>query len=640
MGRIAKKVKRRLLKAANRKVIPMEELRAARELSKSLREDDARNDARLQGIDDAGMRLAVSAQHICSRLVEGLYELPELKRHAQLYEELVDDFMPGLPPMSPVTMTFLQNMALFDVGFGLDRESMGDILLSLAPALKLPPHVVDYLQDLIVGHFGLYRQAGPMRDDHHLLVDFVTGKQHRTLDCNRYPGTDGALWFVRLIADHRTGTDRHLCITTPYILTSGEQEWRAWLDRRAITDATSYRHAMKPGPDRSFWLEFIMQAYAGVAAGDAAIFLEGVPDRAYTRPHSDSGRQERLPEQASDAAATSSTGAKASDSARQQICDCGSEKFRHHCCALPAEWDFQSIVTAFFEQSGPVSSLDEANAHIATLQADNNETPKRAFCGLSPIAMAEVLYKPFATPERILFHPTTNHEQYSDLFRVARQIMHFIKTNPIKATGKGNLPLAICRELIPLFDRGGYDQLILSDGRFRSEEDLQPLHHVRLLLEIAGLLTTDKSRFQVTPDGQRLQSPEHQSDLYFFLFKAATTQFNWAYFDGYPDFHSIQQGWLFSLYLLDCYGSELRPADFYARLFLDAFPQDLGDPDIGERDPVDSLKRCFILRTLTRWAEPLGLCRMERHKRENQYGYEEHVIATPLLRELLTLKLL
>lgn len=618
----------------------MEELRAARELSKSLREDGARSDARLQEIDDAGMRLAVSSQHICSRLVEGLYELPELKRHAQLYEDIADEFMPGLPPLSPVTMTFLQNIALFDVGFGLDRESMGDILLALAPTLKLPSHVVDYLQDLTVGHFGLYRQAGPMRENHQVLVDLVTGKQHRTLDCNGYPGADGALWLVRLVADRHAGTTRHLCITTPYILTSGEQEWRAWLERRAITDATSYRDAMKPGPDPSFWLEFIMQAYAGVAAGDAAIFLEGVPDRAHTRPHMDSGRQERLPEQAPDAAATSSTGAKASDSERQQICDCGSEKFRHHCCALPAGQDFKSMVSAFFEQSGPVGSLDEANAHIATLQADNNEAPRRAFCGLSPVAMAAVLYKPFEASEQIRFHATTNHEQYSDVFRVARRMMHLIETNPIKATGKGNLPLATCRELIPLFDRDGYDQLILSDGRFRSEEDLPPLHHVRLLLKTAGLLTTGKGCFQVTPDGQRLQSPEHQSELYFSLFKAATTQFNWAYFDRYPDFHSIQQGWLFSLYLLDCYGSELRPADFYARRFLDAFPQDLADPDIGERDPVEFLKRCFILRTLTRWAEPLGLCRIEKHKRENQYGYEERVTATPLLGELLTLKLL
>lgn len=606
----------------------MEDLRAARELSKSLQE-----------IDDAGMRLAVSAQHTCSRLVEGLYELPELNRHAQLYEDLVEEFMPGLPPMSPVTMTFLQNLALFDVGFGLDRESMGDILLSLAPGLKLPPHVTAYLQDLTVGHFGLYRQAGPMRDDHHLLVDLVTGKQHRTLDCNGYPGTDGDLWLVRLVTDHHAGTTRHLSITTPYILTSGEREWRGWLDRHAVADTTSYRHAMKPGPDRSFWLEFILQGYAGVAAGDVAIFLQGVPDRADTRPHTDSGRQDRLPESPGDTAAFSSTGPKASESAREQICDCGSEKFRHHCCALPAEHDFQSTVSAFFEQNSPIGSLEDANAHIAALQADYNEAPKRAFCGLSPVAMNALLYSPFEAPEQIRFHPTTSHEQYSDLFRVAREMMRLIDKQGIKATGKGNLPLTICRELIPQFDRGGYDQLILSGGRFRSEEDLPPLHHVKLLLETVGLLTTDRGRFQLTADGQRLQHPGHQSELYFSLFKAATTQFNWAYFDRYPDFDSVQQGWIFSLYLLDCYGRESRPADLYARLFVDAFPQDLEDPDIGHLNAFDSLKRCFILRTLNRWAEPLGLCRIERRKRESQYGYDELVTATPLLRELLTLNL-
>lgn len=95
----------------------------------------------------------MSAQRIRSRLVEELYELPELDRHAQLHKELADEFMLGLPPLSPVTMTFLQNLARFYMGIGLDRESMGDTLLSLAPVLKLPSHVLSYLQDLSAEHF-------------------------------------------------------------------------------------------------------------------------------------------------------------------------------------------------------------------------------------------------------------------------------------------------------------------------------------------------------------------------------------------------------------------------------------------------------------------------------------------------------
>lgn len=45
--------------------------------------------------------------------------------------------------------------------------------------------------------------------------------------------------------------------------------------------------------------------------------------------------------------------------------------------------------------------------------------------------------------------------------------------------------------LVILYLRSIFAQLILSGGRLRSEEDLPPLHHVRLLLETAGLLTTD-----------------------------------------------------------------------------------------------------------------------------------------------------
>jgi len=160
-----------------------------------------------------------------------------------------------------------------------------------------------------------------------------------------------------------------------------------------------------------------------------------------------------------------------------------------------------------------------------------------------------------------------------------------------------------------------------------------------LLLETAGLLTTTKGHFQLTRTGERLLSSAHGSELYFSLFEAAANRFNWAYLDRYPDFDSIQQGWMFSLYLLESYGRESRPAEFYGRLFVDAFPQGLDEPEIGERDPVDALKRCFMLRTFNRWAEPLGLCRIERRKRENLFGCEERISATPLLRELLALKL-
>ncbi|MGA2956202.1 MAG: hypothetical protein ABSF48_10830, partial [Thermodesulfobacteriota bacterium] len=60
-------------------------------------------------------------------------------------------------------------------------------------------------------------------------------------------------------------------------------------------------------------------------------------------------------------------------------------------------------------------------------------------------------------------------------------------------------------------------------------------------------------------------------------FKAYTLKFNWAYRDGYPQMGIVQNSFLFTLFCLHRFGDETRSGEFYAELFLRAFPMVLGE---------------------------------------------------------------
>jgi hypothetical protein len=69
---------------------------------------------------------------------------------------------------------------------------------------------------------------------------------------------------------------------------------------------------------------------------------------------------------------------------------------------------------------------------------------------------------------------------------------------------------------------------------------------------------------------------------------------------------------LISLYLLQKYGNEWRPAAFYSDCFLRAFPMVLAEVrPLPHETPEDEAGRCYTLRSLERFAQFLGLAVFE-----------------------------
>ena len=123
--------------------------------------------------------------------------------------------------------------------------------------------------------------------------------------------------------------------------------------------------------------------------------------------------------------------------------------------------------------------------------------------------------------------------------------------------------------------------------------------------------------------------------LYPLLFNAYIRKFNWGYLDGYESLGIIQQSFLFTIYLLHIYGTNWRPAAYYADCFIQAFPISLMhvEEKIYEK-PEETLRRVYILRSLERFADFFGLVELQSVS-ETPYKREYHVRTTGLLDALL-----
>jgi hypothetical protein len=121
-----------------------------------------------------------------------------------------------------------------------------------------------------------------------VLEDLVTGAACRALVPSVYRGQKDELWYARVLPPPIYGRLEHVVFTTPYIvLRPGPHEWLAYFRRTFPQQArvADYERHMKYGPTRSYWNDFVFEAYVNYR--EEAIYLAGLPDVPETRPHSE-----------------------------------------------------------------------------------------------------------------------------------------------------------------------------------------------------------------------------------------------------------------------------------------------------------------------------------------------------------------
>ena len=307
---------------------------------------------------------------------------------------------------------------------------------------------------------------------------------------------------------------------------------------------------------------------------------------------------------------------------RNDPCPCGSGKKYKHCC-LGSETDSQgeNLSQDFVEDLKALSgeqafeSLEELDSFAALISEKKNTVSQMDFLGFSADQMHRMMYDPIESLEDIL---KFNHRLDSDVYLtvpIAKNAWYFIsrlqELQPLKATRKGNLPLAFTRELFEKFR----DSELTIVSHVRSEEDARTVHVLRLMLDMCGWLKKVKNQYSLTKKGSNIVEKGFSGQHFFVLLNAFTRRFNWGFQDQYPDFQVIQWSLAYSLYLLRQKAKEDVPEEVLGDAFIRAFPAVLAEvaPDHWEEPKVE-VQRCFSLRFLERFCEYFGLVDIQREK--------------------------
>ena len=112
-----------------------------------------------------------------------------------------------------------------------------------------------------------------------------------------YTGSEGQIWFVRVLPPPHPLCRHHVVFNTPYVIRDyPERAYVDYLERelarmkakkqRGTDDALG--DLMKYGPDPNHWNEYIQCGYSGHR--HEAIFLTGIPDIRQSLPHASTYR--------------------------------------------------------------------------------------------------------------------------------------------------------------------------------------------------------------------------------------------------------------------------------------------------------------------------------------------------------------
>lgn len=228
--------------------------------------------------------LYVYVQNQVSVLAEQLTALPETAKLADRIEAAQDEYMPGGPPMSPLTTSYFTCWAFFDAAVGPRRETLGTCVLTVGKVLGMDPGFLALVQIMQDSCMRVYVHEGLNADGTTKLRDLASGARVPCMVPSGWRGARGEVWLARILPPPVGAVEVSVVFTTPYVLRgASEQDWAAYLDRAlgaATGDANKTVAALKYGID---WSEYIFAGYAGYVT--EAIFLEGLPDVPALLPH-------------------------------------------------------------------------------------------------------------------------------------------------------------------------------------------------------------------------------------------------------------------------------------------------------------------------------------------------------------------
>ncbi len=282
-------------------------------------------------------------------------------------------------------------------------------------------------------------------------------------------------------------------------------------------------------------------------------------------------------------------------------------------------------------------SIDEANAFLQTFMERKNREPAQGFLGISPDQMHRMLSRPYdGTSDIVDFNvglPPSEFQTIPVVMRVLIFLNALSESEPVKATKKGNLSLGFSRDLAEkMYDNERFPWF----RRTKSEEDMTEVLSIRHILTMCGWIKKRKGAFSLTKNGRAIVDGGFGGEHYFKLLKIFTTEFNWGFQDGYPEFYIIQQSFLFSLYLLKKKAMDYVDGRVIANCLIGAYPQMLAEVVETYKPAYEIVSDCVELRVLERFGVYFGLLVEKKEDLKDSYRKRIFVKTTDFFRRFIS----
>ncbi|RAJ90836.1 hypothetical protein LX87_05465 [Larkinella arboricola] len=296
---------------------------------------------------------------------------------------------------------------------------------------------------------------------------------------------------------------------------------------------------------------------------------------------------------------------------------------------------WQAFITAHPEVAHGHWSLQEVNQKMAAFMQARNQQPLPDFEDLSPQQMHLLLSDPWGSSSPLCLLPEMEDSLLDQIpfFRLMEVLYQHLLVQPIKLTPKGNLPLALCREL---YERKLLVQEDIEKGITKkiSEDNVAFLQALKTGLLLSPFVKKRQNTLSLTKAGGQALAKK-RSVLFKQVLQDYTHRFNWAYLDQ-AQTPAGQFGWAYSLYLVHCYGSQWQSTDFYAAKVLKAFPH-LREPIPSSRLAGSYLEfeRVYRWRFVEQFAHWFVLVELQEQPRRFYDPDPLLIRKTPLLDSLL-----
>ena len=218
-------------------------------------------------------------------------------------------------------------------------------------------------------------------------------------------------------------------------------------------------------------------------------------------------------------------------------------------------------------------SIDEINEYLTGIMKEYNREPAPDMGGLSPSEVSKLVYSDWEDERSaITFNRNLSLAELKKarIFQNARTLLqNVLESNGVKATDRGNLNRKFVLNMVDAMEwPPEYVDNLWRYNKVLNEADVTPLHVLRVILELAGLLRFAKEVFKITNKGTILLEESNAGELYTLLFTTHFRKFNLSCLDRMPECPALQDTIAFSFYMLGRHGKQWKKETALAPLLL------------------------------------------------------------------------